>query len=74
MHSTRSLFEVAMVQDFRAFHEIKFAVTLVDINHLDGVVQERCNSIANAVELRLSCNNPSICQHDPDTTIRYLEI
>ena len=25
----------------------------------DGLVQERCNSIANALELRLSCTNPS---------------
>ena len=25
-----------------------------------GLVQERCNSIANALELRLSCTNPSI--------------
>ena len=24
----------------------------------DGLVQERCNSIANALELRLSCSNP----------------
>ena len=29
--------------------------------HNDGLVQERCNSIANALELRLSCTNPSIC-------------
>ena len=28
--------------------------------HIDGLVQERRNSIANAVELRLSCINPSI--------------
>ena len=27
-----------------------------------GIVQERRNSIANAVELRLSCTNPSICE------------
>ena len=27
---------------------------------LDGLVQERLNSIANALELRLSCSNPSI--------------
>ena len=26
-----------------------------------GLVQERCNSIANALELRLSCTNPSKC-------------
>ena len=29
--------------------------------YIDGFVQERRNSIANALELRLSCTNPSIC-------------
>ena len=29
--------------------------------HLDRLVQERRNSIANALEWRLSCTNPSIC-------------
>ena len=28
--------------------------------HIDGLMQERRNSIANAMELRLSCTNPSI--------------
>ena len=28
--------------------------------HIDGFVRERGNSIANALELRLSCTNPSI--------------
>ena len=28
--------------------------------YLDGLVQERCNSIANALELRLFCTNPLI--------------
>ena len=28
--------------------------------YIDGLVQERSNSIANALELRLSCTNPSI--------------
>ena len=28
--------------------------------HIDGLVQERRNSIANALKLRLSCINPSI--------------
>ena len=31
------------------------------MDHFDGLVQERHNSIANALELRLSCTNPSIC-------------
>ena len=30
------------------------------IFHIDGLVQERRNSTANALELRLSCTNPSI--------------
>ena len=29
--------------------------------YFDGLVQERPNSIANALELCLSCTNPSIC-------------
>ena len=28
--------------------------------YIDGLVQERCNSIAKALELHLSCTNPSI--------------
>ena len=30
------------------------------MDDLDGLVQEGRNSIANALELRLSCTNPSI--------------
>ena len=29
--------------------------------NIDMLVQERCNSIANALELRLSCTNSSNC-------------
>ena len=28
--------------------------------HISGLVQERSNSIANALELHLSCTNPSV--------------
>ena len=31
-----------------------------NLDHVDGLVQERCNSIANALELCLSCTNPSM--------------
>ena len=31
-------------------------------NHLDGLMQERHNSSANALELHFSCSNPSICK------------
>ena len=30
-------------------------------DQIDGFLQERHNSIANAMELRLSCTNQSIC-------------
>ena len=30
------------------------------LGHFDGLVQERRNSIVNALELRVSCTNPSI--------------
>ena len=29
--------------------------------HFDGLVQEKCNSSVLAIELHLSCTNPSIC-------------
>ena len=31
-----------------------------EVQHINGLVQERRNSIANALELHLSCTNPSI--------------
>ena len=33
----------------------------VNLVYSNGLVQGRCNSIANALELRLSCTNPWIC-------------
>ena len=33
--------------------------------YIDGIEQRRRNSIANALELRLSCTNPSICSLRP---------
>ena len=32
----------------------------IGLDYIDGLVQERRNSIVNALELRLSCTNPSI--------------
>ena len=32
----------------------------ISVVYIDGLVQERRNSIANAMELRLFCINPSI--------------
>ena len=33
---------------------------LKNVSNIDGLMQERRNSIANATELRLSCTSPSI--------------
>ena len=33
--------------------------------HIGGLMHERRNSIANALELRLSCTKPSICKRFP---------
>ena len=41
--------------------------------YIDGLMQERCNSIANALELRLSCTNPSICVTQPQC-VKYLPV
>ena len=37
-----------------------YCIKHVSEGHIDGLVQERRNSIANALELRLSCTNPWI--------------
>ena len=39
------------------------ACCLILKTYIDGLVQERCNSIANALELHLSCANPLIYLH-----------
>ena len=38
--------------------------------YIDRLVQERRNSIANALELRLSCSNPSILKHTTKLVIK----
>ena len=40
-------------------YKVKMVVWL-SYPYIDGLVEERCNSIANALELRLSCTNPSM--------------
>ena len=41
-----------------------YLLTWIIADLLDGLVQEKRNSSALAMELRLSCNNPSCCQFD----------
>ena len=38
-----------------------FLLSDLSICHIDGLMPERRNSIANALELRPPCTNPSIC-------------
>ena len=38
--------------------------------YIDGLVQERRNPIANALELRLSCTNPSIWEMSRPLPVR----
>ena len=40
-------------------------------NQIDGLMQERRNSIANALELRLSCINPSKRKSDHAFNMQY---
>ena len=42
-------------------YKIKIDTTHIDVLMQDVLVQERRNSIANALDLRLSCTIPSIC-------------
>ena len=41
--------------------ELLVTTTLVPEDEIDGLVQERRNSSALTMELRLSCTNPSKC-------------
>ena len=41
-------------------------------DHIDGLMQERRNSIANALELQLSYTNPSICKTQANHTLSCL--
>ena len=49
---------------FSMWYVVKFSVLNRNFTQLrwyiDGLIQEKRNSIANAMELRLSCINPSI--------------
>ena len=39
---------------FGSWHSVAYILHLFLSHHIDGLVQERCNFIANALELRLS--------------------
>ena len=41
---------------------VSHTVLIFYLPHIDGLMQKRRNSSANALELRLSCTNPSLCR------------
>ena len=47
-------------EDLKKVLKLKLSYVIFEY-HIDGLVQESRNSIALAMELRLSCTNPSIC-------------
>ena len=69
----KSLFMLTLKENIKALHCWPFVrgthwwilpqrasyTPSISIHHINGLVQERRNSIANAMELRLSCTNPS---------------
>ena len=58
-----SCIEMEMSSFWQFFHHGLHKMTTSSAaskEHVDGLVQERCNSIAKALELHLSCTNPSI--------------
>ena len=59
---TRWNSKVVSVTPISHFFGWKDTRTSIGIHiYINGLVQERCNSIANALELCLSCINPSTC-------------
>ena len=52
---------------WHAFDGTVKIIFFVIAQHIDGLVQERRNSIAKALELHLSCTNPST--HSVDISI-----
>ena len=58
-----SLLSILEKQNHKSLAEYKgdqdVTLLLTYLEYIDGLVQERHNSIANALELRLSCTNPS---------------
>ena len=58
--SNECAFFTFQAKAFSLFNILEYILT-PDVEHIDGLVQERRNFIANALELRLSCINPLIC-------------
>ena len=50
-------------QEYHPSNQFFFHILRVWWLKIEGLMQERCNSIANALELHLFCTNPSIFNH-----------
>ena len=58
---------------YELYHSIMikciYFLPVIWLQYFDGLMQERGKSIANALELHLSCTNPLIWFHSPDINI-----
>ena len=51
--------EISRDDTYQKYYTLSINIILIN-PHIHELVQEVCNSIANALELHLSCTNPSI--------------
>ena len=58
--SHRRIFKTSLYYKTRLILETRRYIHCWCKSHIEGLVQERCNSSALAMELHLSCTNPSI--------------
>ena len=66
-----SLFKVSLIYmlvDRTTYFKYHLSLSVNDVHYFDGLAQERRNSIANTLELYLSCTNPLICQQQTALT------
>ena len=62
--STRKGVEVCHHDDTLWYFQVFFSLSFLSDYRFSGLMQERRNSIANALELCLSCTNPLVCVCD----------
>ena len=71
---------ISVVLFIYLFFTLFFFLVAASCYHIHGLGQERCNSIASALELHLSCTNPSILKqkqndcHFPDDIFKCIFI
>ena len=59
-HITQNINHSPPVHLLRVKFLVRSIIIPISNRHIDGLMQERRNSVTNALELRFSCTNPSI--------------